>query len=239
MTRRGMRVNAGAKLLAPISSWYDADQYFAKHHGRDARAKLAHNMVPHQVEGLPPGSIGYAVRLHGTDIVTFYRDGTLKLDSGGYRTATTKARMNEVLCGTGLSVGQSDFEWFVYERASSHKPIEFFDGMILRVEEDRFTTMRNPPGKFEGSGAIGEAVYELVQDASYLDEELGSSADMGTWYGLVTNLDVPGVRGKVYAIVSESSQGFFDVMRYKTAQDAQHAWTKLAKEYERESAGMA
>jgi hypothetical protein len=76
----------------------------------------------------------------------------------------------------------------------------------------------------------------LVHDASYLDEEMGSSADMGTWYGLVTNLDVPGVRGKVHAIVSESSQGFFDVTRYKTAKQATSEWATLVEEYERDNA---
>ena len=36
-----------------------------------------------------------AVKLHNTEIVTFHQDGAITFDSGGWRTSTTKARMNE------------------------------------------------------------------------------------------------------------------------------------------------
>lgn len=35
-----------------------------------------------------------AVRLHNTDVVTYYPDGRVKLDSGGWRAHTTKERIN-------------------------------------------------------------------------------------------------------------------------------------------------
>lgn len=37
----------------------------------------------------------YAVRLHSTDILTFHADGAVTYFAGGWRTVTTKARMNE------------------------------------------------------------------------------------------------------------------------------------------------
>ena len=52
------------------------------------------------------------VTLHATRIVTFYPDGRIVLNSGGYRTSTTKARMNAIL-PDGLRVTQTDFEWTV------------------------------------------------------------------------------------------------------------------------------
>lgn len=38
-----------------------------------------------------------AVMLHATDVITFKPDNTAVLDSGGWRTVTTKARMNKYL----------------------------------------------------------------------------------------------------------------------------------------------
>lgn len=40
-----------------------------------------------------------AVRLHSTDVLTFAADGSVTLDSGGWRTVTTKERMNRFLRG--------------------------------------------------------------------------------------------------------------------------------------------
>lgn len=53
------------------------------------RRKLANNTY------LERRGQNIAVRLHSTDIATFRPDGSVTLDSGGWRTVTTKARMNE------------------------------------------------------------------------------------------------------------------------------------------------
>lgn len=37
----------------------------------------------------------YAIRLHETDIITLWADGRVTLDTGGWQTVTTKARINE------------------------------------------------------------------------------------------------------------------------------------------------
>jgi hypothetical protein len=54
------------------------------------------------------------VRYHDTDVVSFNRDGIL-LNHGGYKTATTKRRMNQVseAFNLGFKVYQKNFEWFV------------------------------------------------------------------------------------------------------------------------------
>jgi hypothetical protein len=52
----------------------------------------------------------YAVRLHQTDIVTINPDGTHTLNSGGWRTMTTKARINEF---GPVTITQSKGAWFV------------------------------------------------------------------------------------------------------------------------------
>ena len=69
-----------------------------------------------------------AIRLHDTDILTFQADH-VKLDSGGWRTHTTKARINQYL-PSGVRVTQKDFEWFV-EDSRDHTVKPFVDGMTI------------------------------------------------------------------------------------------------------------
>lgn len=67
-----------------------------------------------------------------TPIVKFDRD-KVTLDSGGYRTVTTKRKMNQAARQFSLpySVYQRDFDWFVYNRHNGHTA-PFEDGMIIR-----------------------------------------------------------------------------------------------------------
>ena len=55
------------------------------------------------------------VTYHSTDVVTVYPSGTVVLDTGGWRTATTKTRMNQAAnqLELGFSVHQQDYDWFV------------------------------------------------------------------------------------------------------------------------------
>lgn len=76
------------------------------------------------------------VRLHRTNIVVFYEDGSIYLDSGGWKSVTTKARMNAVL-PSPWSVGQHKHEWYV-----NGKP--FYDGMKLEVNGDVTATSTTP-----------------------------------------------------------------------------------------------
>jgi len=51
-----------------------------------------------------------AIELHGTKVVVIYPNGLYKLNSGGYRTSTTKDRINKY---SPVSVYQKNFEWFL------------------------------------------------------------------------------------------------------------------------------
>src|SRR5574340_1843996 len=58
--------------------------------GRNAQSrKLANNTYAIRKER------AIAIRLHNTEIITFHQDGAITFNSGGWRTVTTKARMNE------------------------------------------------------------------------------------------------------------------------------------------------
>ena len=65
---------------------------------------------------------GFGVRLHNTEVVVHYED-RIVLDSGGYKTVTTKERMNKY---TPFNIYQKNFKWFV-----NGKPYQ--DNMILEV----------------------------------------------------------------------------------------------------------
>lgn len=53
------------------------------------------------------------VRLHSTDIITFKPNGDTVLNSGGWRTVTTKERLNGY---APISIGQKNGQWLVQKR---------------------------------------------------------------------------------------------------------------------------
>lgn len=69
------------------------------------------------------------IRLHGTDVVTIYRDNSINLNSGGWRTVTTKDRMNKYL-SPPWRVVQEKFEWYVWNWETKRK-IPYYDHIIL------------------------------------------------------------------------------------------------------------
>ena len=82
--------------------------------------KIANNTFRIEIDG------GYIIRLHDTDILTV-KGQLLTLDSGGYQTMTTKARLNEYLPG-GYQVNQKDYIWTVTTPAET---LDFVDGMAV------------------------------------------------------------------------------------------------------------
>ena len=72
------------------------------------------------------------VRLYATRIITAHHEGNIKLDTGGYHSVTTKARINEFLnlAGTGWKVFQKNHEWFIWNYAGNVTE-PFHEGMTL------------------------------------------------------------------------------------------------------------
>jgi hypothetical protein len=98
----------------------------------------------------------YNVTLHGTMIVSAsvwsgrtaaIRDGEadVTLSSGGWRTRTTKRRINQVLGALGISaaVYQNNFIWYVsaVSVCNTREVHPFYDGMT-------FSTLLGAPGHF-------------------------------------------------------------------------------------------
>lgn len=71
------------------------------------------------------------VRYHQTDVVQFTAD-VITLDSGGWRTATTKARMNQAShqFNLGFRVYQERGVWWVWMLADGSR-VAFADGMTI------------------------------------------------------------------------------------------------------------
>jgi hypothetical protein len=99
--------------------------------GRNAnRRKLANNTYAERRE---LGAI--AIRLHATDILTFNADGSIVVSSGGWKTSTTKARINDYLPKNAPRVGQHKGLWSWYNWQAT-PPIElpFTDGDIVGAD---------------------------------------------------------------------------------------------------------
>ena len=81
-------------------TYEEAKSLFEHCRNQDRGHKLAHKTYIH-MKGR-----SCAIRLHKTDIVIIRPDGTYRINTGGFRTTTTKRRMNSVLpCSIGLQHG--------------------------------------------------------------------------------------------------------------------------------------
>lgn len=79
------------KTQLTIKTWAMADAFLTR-----AKKKILTRKVPNirstVLQRLPGG--GIAVKYHGTAVVVMYKTGGYLLNSGGYRTSTTKRRIN-------------------------------------------------------------------------------------------------------------------------------------------------
>lgn len=69
------------------------------------------------------------VMLHGNHIATI-NETSIELYTCGYKTVTTKSRLNAILLehGNGARVYQKDYEWFVNDMNTT---VPFTEGMVL------------------------------------------------------------------------------------------------------------
>jgi len=69
------------------------------------------------------------IRLHQTDIITF-KNGVVILNSGGWRTPTTRNRINKY---SGIHVNQLKGQWFIGEYLF-YDGMKFKDGKLISKE---------------------------------------------------------------------------------------------------------
>jgi hypothetical protein len=116
-----------------IDTWFGADTYL--HGGRNKSSRPIENNTRIERRG-----DDIAVRLHGTDVVTFHKDNSVTLDSGGWLTVTTKDRMNTYL-GSRAHVYSKRGLWHVAGMGDWTGGVRYFDG--IRIAFDG--TVLNPP----------------------------------------------------------------------------------------------
>lgn len=92
---------------------------------RDKRVKPVGNNTT--VERLGGSLLG--IRYHNTIIVSFDAEGRVHLTSGGYRTATTKARLAYVASAYGYRLSQRDWQWYLTTPEGTEVPWE--DGVAV------------------------------------------------------------------------------------------------------------
>lgn len=105
-----------------MKSYSEAAQVLGARRGR----KLENNTY---LERRSADSI--AVRLHSTDVVTYYADGKVVLNSGGWRTVTTKDRLNKY---APVNVVQEKRVWYVVRDWKTRAREVFEDGYIFEPE---------------------------------------------------------------------------------------------------------
>lgn len=91
--------------------------------------RIGNNTWLHRLED---GNV--AMLLHDTDIVIWTADG-ISLDSGGWKTPTTKDRMTSILQRVGFTIWQTRGEWALV-RLSDRKTWPYADGMTVYYDPD-------------------------------------------------------------------------------------------------------
>lgn len=100
------------------------------------------------------------IRLHHTDIIVKDRQGKVTLYSGGYRTVTTKDRINRF---SPYRVWSKRGAWFVDRIGADQTPVPFYDGIVL-------------PDAFEKRGAGNRALGQEVKLRSQIKRMLDKLA---------------------------------------------------------------
>lgn len=152
------------------TNYTEADHLFQTVSSRTEYVKLAGNTRLHKLEAQDvPESMRtqapdcFMVTLHGHRIVTFYKDGSLVLDSCGWRTVTTKERMNRYL-PPGLSLYQEKHEWWIADNRPEFMPegmerhdkrlrVSFEDGMEIRPDRSLHGLDRQPAPEAQTVGS--------------------------------------------------------------------------------------
>lgn len=101
--------------------------------GRNSESrKIANNTYKVRVENEAGDEQAIAIKLHDTNVVTAYPDGSVKLDSGGWKTPTTKSRIDDALQMIGLRLAQVEGLWQLQSHAyNPNFVIAFGDGMVF------------------------------------------------------------------------------------------------------------
>lgn len=115
-------------------NYQKADEYLGKKTDRPIGTGRATRLVRHS--GVPGDSIH--LKLHDTYVVTWYADGRIELNSGGWRTVTTKARINEHL-ERGYGISQVRGQWYLTRYQDEFEDVCLYDDGLIINPDDTIT----------------------------------------------------------------------------------------------------
>lgn len=114
----------------------------------------------------------YALRLHGTDIATYHRDGTITLNSGGWRTVTTLERLRSF---TGVHIESEHGYWYVQAEPDPADPKPARGERSVLKPFHALDPGPEPVKPTEGCIAGTEEVREYDEDHLVSKHEIGPS----------------------------------------------------------------
>jgi hypothetical protein len=94
----------------------------------ERRVEISETQAALEESGHPRLNSSIAIRLHKTDVVTYFRDGSIVLNSGGWKTSTTKDRINE---HSPVRISQHKGVWTFAYGSQLHT---FKDGVTLKPD---------------------------------------------------------------------------------------------------------
>lgn len=111
------------------------------------RRKVANNTYVERHPSAMGEGDTFALRLHSTDVVAWRPNGDIVIDTGGWLTPTTKARINDALPG-GFRLGSDKGRWVLYVGGwDTSNKVYFADG--LTIHEDGTVTGGETPTNAE------------------------------------------------------------------------------------------
>lgn len=123
-----------------------------------------------------------AYMYHETNVVTVFEDGTIVIDSNGYRTHTTKSRINDIIRLVGCRVNQKDYSWYLYD-ADDNK-FDFRDEMELTIGSEKISNPRTEIYHPKPKTWYDQAIFELGELGSKLkiDDSMDANIEEGHAY---------------------------------------------------------
>ena len=104
-----------------VNNYNEAKCYLSKGRNKEQRT-IGNNTT---IENRPDN---ISVKYHDTDIVSYFPDGKTKINTGGWKTSTTKERLNNF---TNISIYQKKGIWYVINNS---KEYFYKDGMTINKD---------------------------------------------------------------------------------------------------------
>ena len=122
--------------------------------------KVGNNTYLVRNSGVPGDSIH--LKLHNTYIITWYADGRIELNTGGWKTVTTKARINEYLSGYYISQNRGVWRVGTHDDNGWRELGIFSDGMM--ISPDGTITGMEPLDSAKAANKLRRQVHRFATE---------------------------------------------------------------------------